>query len=151
MGRLLKFLKENWSGLFLILLFIIYLISSHIQQSFWVFLEEVVLLIIGYSFLVILQKKKNRPEIITHGCRIMDIAVYTYFDPDNNNSEPACPYLSDGGECKFKPTEQNSKSDYERDNKGQVIFWGIEEKKHMLNVNNGRCYLTLWNQKTKQK
>lgn len=63
--------------------------------------------VIGGYFAIKLQQKKNLPEIKTHGCRIMDKDVYTYFDPDNNSSEPACPYLSKGGECNFNPTEQN--------------------------------------------
>jgi hypothetical protein len=79
-----KFLKENWLNLIFVLVFSAYLIFSFIRQASFLFLENVFLLIIGYLFLILLQKKKNRPEIKTHGCRIMDRDVYTYFDPDNN-------------------------------------------------------------------
>jgi hypothetical protein len=106
--------------------------------------------IIGGIFAIKLQKKKNRPEIKTHGCRIMDRDVYTYFDPDNNNSEPACPYLSEGGECKFIPNEKNSKQNTEWDNNGHIKIFGVEEKKHILEVNKNKCYLALWNQKNKK-
>ena len=104
---------------------------------------------IGGCFAIQLQRKKNRPEVKTHRCRIMDGDIYTYFDPDNDSSEPACPYLSKGGECKFNPSEQNSKQSIEWDDSGHVKVWSIAEKKHMLKVNNNKCYIALWNQKIK--
>lgn len=106
--------------------------------------------VIGGYFAIKLQQKKNRPEIKTHGCRIMDRDVYTYFDPDNNSSEPACPYLSEGGQCNFNPTKDNSKLNTEWDDKGHIKIFGVEEKKHILKINNNKCYLALWNQKTKK-
>jgi len=105
--------------------------------------------IIGGYLAIRLQQKKNRPEIKTHGCRIMDRDVYTYFDPDNDSSEPACPYLSKEGECKFDPNLQNSKQNVEWDNDGHIKIFGIDEKKYILEVNKNKCYFTLWNQKTK--
>jgi hypothetical protein len=105
--------------------------------------------IIGGYFAIQLQRKKNRPKPTTHKCRIMDGDIYTYFDPDNNSSKPACPYLSKSGECKFNPTEQNSKLKTEWDADGHIKFWSIAEKKYILKVNNNKCYLSLWNQKTK--
>jgi hypothetical protein len=68
----------------------------------------------------------------------------------HNNSEPACPYLSKGGLCKFNPTEQNSKSSNEwDDNGGQIKTFSILEKRHILEVNNNKCYIASWNQKNK--
>lgn len=142
-------LKNNWLETFFLLLIVIFIIKLP-QQHAIPFFKEIILLIIGYIFAILLQRKKNRPEVVTHGCRILGQPVYTYFDPDNNNSEPACPYLLKGGRCGFQPNNQNSKQNTEWDNNGDVKFWGIEDKKKMLEVNDGKCYLVLWNQKIKK-
>lgn len=99
---------------------------------------------------IYIQRKKNRPEVVTHGCRILGQDVYTYFDPDNNTSEPACPYLLKGGKCDFKPTDKNSKPKTEW-GEGGVRFWSVKDKEDMLRANDNECYLALWSQKTRQK
>lgn len=81
---------------------------------------------IGFISGYYIQKLRNRPEITTHGCRILDKQVYTYFQSDNNPSKPACSYLSKEGNCQFVP-----------DN---------EEKKRILKNQGGKCYIAKWNQ-----
>jgi hypothetical protein len=61
--------------------------------------------ILGYF----IQKLKNRPQITPHGCRVSGLDVYTYFDSENQSSNPACPYLSPEGNCQFKPSDEKTK------------------------------------------
>lgn len=106
--------------------------------------------IVGFLTKYCIQKLKNRPKITTHGCRISGQDVYTYFHSNNKPSCPACPYLLKGGECKFKPTNQNSKQNTEWDGNGNVKFWSAEDKNKMLEINENKCYLVFWNQKLKK-
>lgn len=92
--KIKTWLKENWFELIFLLLIVVFVLKLP-QQDAIPFLKEIILLIIGYAFAILLQRKKNRPKIVPHGCRILGQDVYTYFDPDNNSSEPACSYLSD--------------------------------------------------------
>jgi len=106
--------------------------------------------IIAGLFNIAVQRKKNRPELISHGCRLLDQNVYTYFDPNNKTSETACPYLDQNNECKFKPNFQNSKQKTEFDEKGHVLYRSVDEKKQILAINKNKCYLSIWNQKSRK-
>lgn len=99
-------------------------------------MEEIIREIIKGIFFVLgggifgyfIQKLKNRPQITTHGCRISDLDVYTYFDSKNKSSNPACPYLSLEGKCQFKPFDEKK-----------------EEKEKMLEIQNNKCYfISCW-------
>jgi hypothetical protein len=76
------------------------------------------------------QLQQIRPEIVTHGCRVSGLPVYTYVDENNKMSEPACVYLASDGsrKCKFEPP--------------------AEEARRMLEINCSQCYLSLWGDKT---
>jgi len=76
------------------------------------------------------QLRQIRPEIVTHGCRVSGLTVYTYIDENNKMSEPACVYLASDGsrKCKFEPSS--------------------EEARRMLAINRSKCYLSLWGDKT---
>ena len=78
------------------------------------------------------QLRQVRPEIVTHGCRVSGLTVYTYFEENNKMSEPACAYLASDGsrKCKFEPP--------------------AEEARRMLEINCSQCYLALWGDKVSE-
>ena len=94
---------------------------------------EIIVYIFGIivSFLVgyFLQKLKNRPQPISHKCRLAEIDVYTYFDSSNKPSKPACILLTPEGDCKLLKGESN-------------IDPAIKES---LSFHKGKCYLAQWN------
>ncbi|MBU1131325.1 hypothetical protein KJ840_04285 [Patescibacteria group bacterium] len=90
-------------------------------------ISGIVSLIIGFN----VEKKKIRPQITTHGCRISDLSVYTYFNENNKTSAPACPFISKDGQdkCNYIIEENDDKKD---------------RKEEMLKINNNICYLSRW-------
>lgn len=84
------------------------------------------------------QMKQIRPDVTAHGCRISGLQIYTYFDENNKLAEPACVFLSPDGshECLFEI-------------EGCVKEEDKKWAERMLQINNGKCYLSLWGQKNK--
>ena len=70
-------------------------IATFLDKSF----TEIILLVsvLGNCFLGWLTYKSQirqiRPKVITHGCRVSGLQVYTFFDKENKMSEPVCVYL----------------------------------------------------------
>ncbi|MDP2910071.1 MAG: hypothetical protein Q8N69_03320 [bacterium] len=88
-------------------------------------IKTIMPLIFGLFFGIYIQKLRNRPQIITHGCRISDKSVYAYFNSDNKPSNPARPYLLENGNCNYPA--------------------GVDPiKKQMLSNKNYKCYLAFW-------
>ncbi len=77
----------------------------------------------------LIQKLRNRPQVVNHHCRIADIDVYTYFDSANKPSKPACALLSPEGNCQLLGKESN-------------LDPGIKEG---LAFHKEKCYLAQWN------
>ncbi len=83
------------------------------------------------------QMKQIRPQVISHGCRVSNLDVYTYFDEKNKISEPACVFLSSDGKCLFEPKDRHD------DQKLQDF------SQRMLAINKNKCYLSIWGRKIK--
>ena len=87
------------------------------------FISSIAGLIIAFK----VEKKKIRPQITPHECRISNLQVYTYFDENNKLSAPICPYISRNGKnkccCAIKDDDEKK-----------------DEKKKMLKINNNICY-----------
>lgn len=94
-------------------------------------ISAVVTLIVSFS----IEKKKNRPDVISHCCRICNLDVYTCYDEKNKMSTPSCVHLSpsDSQSCLFPITgEENGEK---------------QDKKRMSRNNKGKCYLVAWARK----
>lgn len=85
-------------------------------------------------------KITNRPQVVTHRCRVFDDHVYTYFNETNKIIEPACAYLKldKSGRCNFNP-------DFRNDEQGKSIA------KMILETNDSKCYFLLWGEKAPKK
>lgn len=90
-------------------------------------ISAVVTLIVYFK----IEKKKIRPQVTAHGCRIYGKQVYTYFDENNKISRPACPFMAKDGSNKCNYEIKDSDQDK-------------EDKERILEINKGICYLSLW-------
>lgn len=125
----------DWSWLKLNLLGLVALITAPIVTIYQIWRTSKV------------QMKQIRPEVVTHGCRVGQLDVYTYFDENNKMSEPVCPHLAadKSQRCKFDPQQHEVLWEKEHEKK-----WKKEEAIKILETNGGKCYLMLWGYKRGQ-
>lgn len=84
-------------------------------------LKIVLPIVFGFFSGYYIQKLRNRPQIITHRCRISNEDVYAYFGSNNKPSSPACPFLMEGETCML-PTDKTINKWVRDLHKGKCYF-----------------------------
>jgi hypothetical protein len=106
------------------------------QAPYWLLLltalgSSIISGIISLIIALKVEKKKIRPQVTAHECRVYGNQVYTHFDENNKISRPACPFIAKDGSNKCNYEIKDSDQDK-------------EDKERILEINKGICYLSLW-------